>query len=434
MGRPGGASASPTSSRTGSFAPDAAALARPQGPRLLRPLQPGGAEHAARRAAAQGDARGLARRRRASRARSCSPSRRATRSPTRSSSGSTRPSSRRSTARTSTASRPSSTTSSTTSRRPPTSWASTGSRRRWSSRWRWPTCSSSRCEQLADALEHLRGFKDLEQYWIEIHRLENEGDRLYRDAVASLFANGIDPMFVIRWRDIFSGSSGRSTPPRPRPTSSKASSSRTRRRSAWRERGRPDPRASSSRRRSRSTSPTASTTPPTSSRPRSRPGRCRRGSRSRYAAILNFAGAFISLEVAATVAKDVVDPARDHDHGDLRRAGRRDRLEPDHLVLRPAVVELSHALIGGVVGSTFAAAGADAIFGEGILGKVLIPAVIAPIARLRRRRDRDRRLLPDRRPAAAGAGDPRLPPRAGRSPAGCSRSPTAPTTRRRRWA
>ena len=59
------------------------------------------------------------------------------------------------------------------------------------------------CEQLAEALEHLRGFKNLDKYWIEIHRLENEGDRLYRDAVASLFANGIDPMFVIRWRDIF---------------------------------------------------------------------------------------------------------------------------------------------------------------------------------------------------------------------------------------
>ena len=39
----------------------------------------------------------------------------------------------------------------------------------------------------------------------------------------------------------------------------------------------------------------------------------------------------------------------------------------------------SHALIGGVVGATFVAAGADAIFGEGILGKVLIPAVIAPV-------------------------------------------------------
>ena len=59
------------------------------------------------------------------------------------------------------------------------------------------------CEQLAEALEHLRGFKDLEHYWIEIHRLENDGDRLYRDAVASLFANGIDPMVVIRWKDIF---------------------------------------------------------------------------------------------------------------------------------------------------------------------------------------------------------------------------------------
>lgn len=59
------------------------------------------------------------------------------------------------------------------------------------------------CEQLAAALQNLRGFKGLEPYWIEIHRLENEGDRLYRDAVASLFANGIDPMVVIRWKDIF---------------------------------------------------------------------------------------------------------------------------------------------------------------------------------------------------------------------------------------
>jgi uncharacterized protein len=59
------------------------------------------------------------------------------------------------------------------------------------------------CEQLAMGLEHLREFKGLDRYWIEIHRLENDGDRIYRDAVASLFSNGIDPMFVIRWRDIF---------------------------------------------------------------------------------------------------------------------------------------------------------------------------------------------------------------------------------------
>lgn len=59
------------------------------------------------------------------------------------------------------------------------------------------------CEQLAEGLEHLREFKDLDKYWIEIHRLENEGDRISRDAVASLFSNGIDPMVVIRWKDIF---------------------------------------------------------------------------------------------------------------------------------------------------------------------------------------------------------------------------------------
>ena len=59
------------------------------------------------------------------------------------------------------------------------------------------------CEQLATGLEHLRELKGLDRYWIEIHRLENEGDRISRDAVASLFSNGIDPMVVIRWKDMF---------------------------------------------------------------------------------------------------------------------------------------------------------------------------------------------------------------------------------------
>jgi uncharacterized protein len=59
------------------------------------------------------------------------------------------------------------------------------------------------CEQLAEGLERLPDFKDLDRYWIEIHRLENEGDRISRDAVASLFSNGIDPMVVIRWKDMF---------------------------------------------------------------------------------------------------------------------------------------------------------------------------------------------------------------------------------------
>lgn len=59
------------------------------------------------------------------------------------------------------------------------------------------------CEQLAEVLTDLRKFKGLEGYWVEIHQLENDGDRLYRDALASLFANGTDPMIVIRWKDLF---------------------------------------------------------------------------------------------------------------------------------------------------------------------------------------------------------------------------------------
>jgi predicted phosphate transport protein (TIGR00153 family) len=59
------------------------------------------------------------------------------------------------------------------------------------------------CEQLAALLENMRGYKDLNKYWVEIHRLENDGDRLFREAFASLFAGGSDPMMVIRWRDIF---------------------------------------------------------------------------------------------------------------------------------------------------------------------------------------------------------------------------------------
>lgn len=59
------------------------------------------------------------------------------------------------------------------------------------------------CDQLAMALGELPDFGGLEGYWIEIHRLENEGDRVSRDAVASLFSTGIDPMVVIRWKDIF---------------------------------------------------------------------------------------------------------------------------------------------------------------------------------------------------------------------------------------
>jgi uncharacterized protein len=57
--------------------------------------------------------------------------------------------------------------------------------------------------QIAEAMPRLRGFKDISHYTVEINRLENDGDRITREAIASLFNNGIDPMVVIRWKDIF---------------------------------------------------------------------------------------------------------------------------------------------------------------------------------------------------------------------------------------
>src|SRR4051812_17251987 len=96
------------------------------------------------------------------------------------------------------------------------------------------------------------------------------------------------------------------------------------------------------------------------------------------ASILNFVGAFISLEVAATVAKGIVQSD----------------------VITPTIVfagligaiawnlatwyfglpsSSSHALIGGVVGAALAAEGTKAVNGAGLLGKVVVPALIAPV-------------------------------------------------------
>ena len=58
-------------------------------------------------------------------------------------------------------------------------------------------------DQVVAALHELREGDDLSGQLVEIHRLENHADRIVRAAVASLFVNGIDPMMVIRWKDIF---------------------------------------------------------------------------------------------------------------------------------------------------------------------------------------------------------------------------------------
>ena len=97
-----------------------------------------------------------------------------------------------------------------------------------------------------------------------------------------------------------------------------------------------------------------------------------------FAALLNFAGAFISLEVAATVAKDVVDPEA-IDSTTVIFAGLIGAISWNLVTWYFGLPSSSsHALIGGVVGSTIAAYGTGAVLGEGLVGKVLIPALVAP--------------------------------------------------------
>lgn len=59
------------------------------------------------------------------------------------------------------------------------------------------------CEVIHDALSHLRGFKDMGRYIKEIRRIEHEGDRLSRHAIAGLFDDGAKTMQVLKWKDVY---------------------------------------------------------------------------------------------------------------------------------------------------------------------------------------------------------------------------------------
>lgn len=96
------------------------------------------------------------------------------------------------------------------------------------------------------------------------------------------------------------------------------------------------------------------------------------------AAILNFVGAFLSLEVAATVASGIVES--DSVTLTVIFAGLVGAIVWNLVTWAAGLPSSSsHALIGGVVGSALAASGPDAVIGEGLLGKVLIPALVAPV-------------------------------------------------------
>jgi inorganic phosphate transporter, PiT family len=96
------------------------------------------------------------------------------------------------------------------------------------------------------------------------------------------------------------------------------------------------------------------------------------------ASILNFVGAFLSLEVAATIAKGIVQA--DLITLPIVFAGLIGAISWNLLTWYVGLPSSSsHALIGGVVGAAFAAEGADAVLGDGIVEKVIIPALMAPV-------------------------------------------------------
>src|SRR3712207_3032238 len=96
------------------------------------------------------------------------------------------------------------------------------------------------------------------------------------------------------------------------------------------------------------------------------------------AAVLNFIGAFISLEVAATVANGIVEA--EAVTTTIVFAGLIGAIAWNLATWYFGLPSSSsHALIGGVAGAAFVAAGPDAVLGEGLLNKVVIPAFVAPL-------------------------------------------------------
>ena len=288
------------------------------------------------------------------------------------------------------------------------------------------------CREINNAIPRLRTFGDIRHFTVEINRLENDGDR----------ERARGARVAVRARDRPDDGhplEGHLRAPRGGHRRHGASGQHPRghhhqehaRRVHWTSSS-----GSSSRRRSRSTSRTASTTPPTRSPRRSRPARCRRASRSRMSAALNFVGAFLSLAGGGHDRHGHRRRRRDHAGDRVRRADRRDRLEPRDLVLRACPSSSSHALIGGIVGSAFVADGRQR--GQrrrASWRRSSCPALIAPVARAARgRRWRSRSPTGSSAASAPGPGHARRSGSGSSSPAACSRSRTARTTRRRRWA
>lgn len=57
--------------------------------------------------------------------------------------------------------------------------------------------------ELVQAIDKLESRKDMMQDWVRIHDLENQGDRITRDAIGALFRDGMDAISIIKWKDVY---------------------------------------------------------------------------------------------------------------------------------------------------------------------------------------------------------------------------------------
>lgn len=58
-------------------------------------------------------------------------------------------------------------------------------------------------EELIQAFDKLESRNDMTRHWVRIHDLENQGDRITREAIGNLFQNSQDPIYVIKWKDVY---------------------------------------------------------------------------------------------------------------------------------------------------------------------------------------------------------------------------------------
>jgi len=57
-------------------------------------------------------------------------------------------------------------------------------------------------ELTAEAMPRLRSMRNLSEYWIEINRLENQADHIYRELLAELFNDGTDAITVLKLKEV----------------------------------------------------------------------------------------------------------------------------------------------------------------------------------------------------------------------------------------